>query len=166
MPTALQYVYTSRDEVERIYGDKGVTLNMADLKGSDIELYWTEVISEATDTINLYCVQFYDEIDLASSYWVRRKATWIAAYLHSQRRGNASLFVQRFQEVMEELMAIQQGLLQIPGLATRSDLTPALSNFTIDDRFYTNKIRVLPSISVGGTNSRQDLAYRWPYDWL
>ena len=161
----LTYVYTSRAEIERIFSEGGVSLRVDDL-GVDEALMLDEVIGEATDMINFYCSMNYDEIELESSYLVHRWATWMACYLLSQRRGNPSLFADKYEETIALLEEVYKHIRIIPRLATRENLTPAMSNIHIDDRFRTHKIRVHPTISTGGTYGKQDLSPRFPFEWL
>lgn len=166
MPTALSYLYTTKAECLRRYGDVGLKSIVQDLGASDTVEFWTELTSEATDVINTYCLVFYNAADLYNSRWVRSRATWIGCYLLSQRRGNPAQFIPRYQEIMEELLMVMEGRLMIPGLATSNDFAPAMSNLQVDDRFAVSKIRVEQIISTGGTSSRQNLSNRWGWDFL
>ena len=76
------------------------------------------------------------------------------------------MFEDRMQEVIVLLEEITRHDRIIPRLPTRADLTPAMSNLHIDDRFRTHKIRVHPTISTGGTSGKQDLSPRFPFEWL
>lgn len=166
MTTALTYEYTSRTEIEHIYGLTGLTLQVADLKQGNIDDWWQELVADATQTVNQFCWLFYSELDLSNSHWVRRRASWIGAYYLSQRRGNPSLFNLRYSEIIEELNAVMQGAMQIPGLATSVDFTPAMSNLRVDDWYYRDKIRVHQEISTGGLSARQSPSYVYPlWDW-
>ena len=164
MVEVLAYTYTSEDEIVRILSSSGVNLRVDDL--DDTTTLMTEIVSEATDMINYYCGLNYDESDLNNSVLVRRWASWIGCYLLSQRRGNPAMFEDRMQEVIVLLEEITRHDRIIPRLPTREDLTPAMSNLHIDDRFRTHKIRVHPTISTGGTHARQDLSPRFPFEWL
>jgi hypothetical protein len=166
MPTELTYTYTTREEIQRLYGSSGQQAIIQDLSGSNISSWYTELIADASDIINQYCLVYYHAEDLGNSRWVHTRATWIAAYLLSQRRGNPALWGGRYAEILEELRMVLAGLIQIPGLPTRSDFTPAMSNLVIDDHFQISKIRVQPFISTGGVGSNQQIAYRWPFDYL
>lgn len=161
-------VYTTKEEISRLISQAGLNLRVSDLNGADLEAYWTELIEEATETVNQYCSWTYDRNDLAGSRWVRSRTTWIAVVLLCRRRGNPvpDSFLQRYDEILEELELVRLGLLLIPGLPLTSDLLPAMSNLRTDYRFYSRKIRVNPSISVGRTSGRQDLDWVWTYDWF
>jgi hypothetical protein len=162
----LPYIYTDQTTIERLYSDTGVTLVIDDMSSGEKALFWTEVTSEASDVVNQYAEMYYAPIDLNTSSWVQRRTTWIAAYLISQRRGNPAIFGDRYDEIIEELKAVYRGELLIPRMPTREDMTPAMSNLIVDDRFRVHKLRVHPTISTGGVSSRQDMSPRFPWEWL
>jgi hypothetical protein len=162
----LPYIYTDQDAIERLYSENGVSLSLDDLTGAEQTTFWTEITSEATDVVNQYAELYYAPIDINDSSWVQRRATWIAAYFLSQRRGNPAIFGDRYDEIIEELKAVYRGELLIPRMPTREDMTPAMSNLIVDDRFRVHKLRVHPTISTGGVSSRQDMSPRFPWEWL
>lgn len=168
MVETLTYTYTSVAEIRRIYSTDAVNLRLDDDDDgyvSPTDDVYTDLVYEATDMVNLYCEQWYDPSDMAENSWVRRQATWIACYLLSQRRGNPSQYGKRYEEIVGLLEKVQAGQLQIPRLPHRADFTPAVSNFRVDDRFQVRKTRVQPTISSGGTSSRQDLDRDRYSDW-
>lgn len=162
----LSYTYTSQAEIESLYSSEGVSLRIDDLTGSALTNFWTEWIADATTIIRSYCEGTYSDEDLSISHWVRRRATWIAAYLMSQRRANPAQFQPRYEEIMEELERVRTGELTIPGVPMRADLSPSVDNLVIDDRMFLRKQRVQSGISAGGTSARLNNAYEYPYDWL
>lgn len=168
MAESLTYTYTSQNEIERILSNSGVQLRIRDLNGTNSSDYWAELIAEATDVVNQWVDGFYDYDDLADNQWVRRHATWIALTLLCRRRANPvpDSILERYEEVLEDLRNVKMGVIQIPRLPTRSDMTPAMSNLRVDDRYYSRKLRVNPSISAGGTSGDQDLDWWWSYDWF
>ena len=166
MTTELTYTYTTKEEIARLYGSNGQQSIIQDLAASNLSSWWTELISDASDIVNQYCLVYYQASDLSNSRWVRTRTTWIAAYLLSQRRGNPALWGLRYEQIIDELLMVMHGEIQIPGLPTRADFTPAMSNLVVDDHFQISKIRVQPFISTGGTHANQQIAYRWPFDWL
>lgn len=161
-----QYIYTSRREVENVISQVGVNLRLDDLDTSDSEDALEEYYIDATLDIDTHAQHYYESSDLATSSWVRRRATYLACYYLSQRRGNPALFQLRYNQIMEQLERVQLGEMLIPGLPTRADMTPAMSNMVVDERFILSKLRVHPSISTGGTGSRQHLSYIIPFEWL
>lgn len=153
--TALTDTYTSETEIERLITETGGSLRMDDL--SDDADMWQEIVEEATDVVNQYAEGRYESSNMKLSSWVRRRATWIGAYLLSQRRGNPSQFNQRYQEILDELKAVAAGQISIPRLPIREELTPAHSNLVIDDRFHSRKIRVQRNTSTGTRSGQSDL---------
>lgn len=159
----LAYTYTSQAEIERLHGKAGVANLLADLQGANIASLLEEMIADATLTIDSYASQVYDQEDLATSRWVRSRATWIAAYRLSQRKGNNDLYAQRYQEIIDELEKVKNLTLVIPNIPTSSDMTPMMSNVSVDPRYNIRKIRVNPEISTGGVIERQDISWS---SWL
>jgi len=119
-----------------------------------------DCIDEATDTINQYAMEWYEESRLVNSLWVRRRATVIACWLLSQRRGNPGQFEERVSQITLELEKVLKGDLRIPRLPMRADFTPGVSNYRVDDRYLVRKTRVEPQISTGGRGSKQDIDRR------
>lgn len=161
----LTYLYTSQAEIERIFSSTAVDLRVDDITAEDTtngntdlsDSLWEEILSDATDIINQYVELYYNPIDLYSSRWVRMRATYIGAHIVSYRRGNPSLFRDRYEQILEELTMVKDGSLIIPRLPTRDDFTPAMSNVAVNDKYYIDKIRVHPTISTGGTSGRQSI---------
>lgn len=162
MVESLSYLYTSQAEIERLMSSKSAELYVDDLGigVADDPAVWTDVIEAATDTVNIHCQLYYEESVLANSSWVHRITTWVAAHYLTQRRGNPGAYSNLYAEAMSYLERIRDGELQIPRAALRSVMVPAMSNFTIDDRFRVNKIRVQQSISVGPQTGDQD-SFSW-----
>lgn len=148
------------------------TSNITDITIDDVTFLeednqmWVELIEEATDFVNQYAIWRYDAEDMVNSRWVRSRATDILAYLLSQRRANPALatYETRFRDIEAELQRVEKGMLKIPRLPISGDLTPAMSNIKIDDRFRTKKARVQQSTSVGGGHPNQDQAIEIPTD--
>lgn len=155
----LSYEYTSQAEIERLYGKKGVQSMLVDVSGDDVAAIWNELVADGTQTIDAYAAQIYNQADLATSRWVRTRATWIAAFRLSQRKGNNDLFAQRYDQIIEELEKVMTLQLVIPNLPYSADMSPAMSNITVDPRYNIRKLRVQPEISTGGVSDRQDVAW-------
>jgi len=148
--------FTSKAEVERLLGLHAVKSFLSDTKTGSIDPnVWADILDDATETVAMYLDRFYDRAQMAANKWVRRQATWLAAHYLTHRRGNPSLFNARARQVMDWLEMIRLGQLQVPGLAWKADLSPALSNMVVDDRFSIQKVRVQPTISTGGESARQ-----------
>lgn len=166
MPTALAYTFTTQAEIERLYSVEGVELQVLDLKNANVALHWAEVIADATTEMTSYLQGLYADADLYNNYWVRRRATWIAAYRLSQRSGSPPQFAERYLQILEELQKVKNGDIMIPDVPVRSDLAPSMSNMYVDARYEYQKIRTNPSINVGESSSRQHINYLWPVEWF
>lgn len=164
--TRLQYVYTSRDEVQRLLSERGVQLRLDDLAPLQQDEYIIELCEDASDIINEWCEVFYDYSDLYNSRWVRIRATWIAAYLLSQRRGNPAQLTQRYQDILQELEYIRWGVNDIPGLPKRGNFFPAMANLTVDPTFLLRSLRVVEQNSTNSPYARRESALIWSLDWL
>ena len=76
------------------------------------------------------------------------------------------MFVNRFDEITDELQRVAYGDIIIPNLATREDMTPSVSNLIVHDWFGVSKLRVHSMISTGGASGRQDTSPEYPWGWL
>lgn len=163
------YPYTSAEDMTKLFSRAAVeSLSNHDGSEDEDEENIALAINLATDEINLYC-SMYEEQGLAASPWIRSQATWLACYYLSQYRGNPEVFAKNRDEILKMLERIKSGEMKIPRLGPRTDSTPALSNFEMDERCYENKIRVQQSTSTGGFDPSQDLDFwggnggpRWP----
>lgn len=144
MTEAIPTLYTSRSEIESIFTINGVDFRLDDDYNETIsateETYLDAIIIESTDIVNQYLLPLYSATDLAESRWIRRRASYIACYFLSMRRGNPRQFGDRYDEILSELEAIAMGP-GIPGnpivprVPLRKTFTPSYINPEIDDRF-------------------------------
>ena len=165
MTTSLTYQFTSQAEMERLFSLMAIKMRTEDLAGTNIADWWEEHVSDATLRIWMYLHLLYDAADLADSYWVRRRATWVGCYYISQRRGNPAQFSERYAEIIEELEKMQLGLLQIPDLPTSAKLIPAMDNMTVDSRYPLSKLRVQVPLSTDTPSANMLPAYLVPFEW-
>jgi phage gp36-like protein len=155
MPESITYLYTSRQEIERLIGYEGASAMTDDtLEGESEEDVWQDAIEQATDEINLFLEKWYDPSDMAENKWIRHQASWIAAYLLSQRRGNPALYERRYERILLLLEEIHKGYRQVPRLPWKADFSPAMDNVVVDHRYHIDKIRVQGRISSTGTPVR------------
>lgn len=154
----LPYVYTSQAEIKEIWSTVAADDRLNDPPAtSPLANVLNDTINEATDTVNMYVQGYYIDSLLTTSALVRRWTSYIACHLISIRRGDPGQYTAEYERILETLDKIRQGIFQIPRLPVRDDMTPAMSNYTVDNRFSFNKIRVVPSISTGGTYPNQDV---------
>ena len=154
MTEATPDLYTSEAEIVALFGQSAVDMRIDD---DD-----TGVILEATDEVNLRLQGRYAPADLASSLWVRRAASTIAAHLLSQRRGNPGQYLDAHDRVMAHLDRIMDYKAHVPRLATRHPETPGATNVVVDDLWSQRKLRAEQSASTGQDGPGvQDIDYPW-----
>lgn len=149
--SALGSYLTSQGELERLYSQVGVELRTLD--GNDTDIL-DEIIAWASETVASYTLHHYDTTELLTSPWARRRATVLAAYYLSQRRGNPAQFVAEAKRVMEDLELVRTNKVLIPDARVRAADVPAISSFRIDDRYWINKQRVVKSQSTKPTSEQ------------
>lgn len=147
-------VFTSRNEIERLYSTLAVNLRSDDLSAANQTNMFNDLVNAATSTVASYTLRYYNNIDLVNSSWVRRRATIIAAYYLSMRRANGTQFGLEYQRVIEELEKFlttnppfipndSGGLVPI-----RSAAIPTVSRQIVDDRYRSDKLRRVPTQST------------------
>jgi hypothetical protein len=155
MVESLTYTYTTQAEMESIFSATGVSLHTDDDTPDSI----TEAIEEATDEINLFCLEEYDAADLNQNKWVRRMASYIACQIISIRRGQAELYSSKVDQIFKRLERIKSGSLEIPRLAKRTKGGPVMSNLRVDFRYRQNSIRTEQGTRVGNNWSGEPADY-------
>lgn len=160
-PENLPCLYTCEDCMARIFSQEGLCLRVDDGLDSSVQDQMLEdVIMDATDTINQYCLPIYPETELAKSRWVARRAAYLACHFLSERRGNPSQYQARADKIETELERVLETNLLIPRLHTRNEITPAMSNLIVDDRYcdaFEGKLRVQRGSMVGQEYPEQHL---------
>lgn len=144
----LPYQYCQLSDIQNYLSAQGVTLRLADQPGNVIDSFGNanvqDILNEATVTIDFYCFGKYTPAILATSMWVNRKATILAAYRIGSRRGNPvpEIIVEDAGKAEEELKAIADGPRLIPNLPLRRILAPTMSITRCDPRYIFKVIRV------------------------
>lgn len=154
--------FTSTTEIDCMFGASAVELRTDD--GSESTIV-AEIINQASETVQSYTDRYYDAADLTGSNWVRRRATILAAYYLSSRRGNPTQYTAMVEQITRELEGVAEGKILIPGVAARSVDVPTVSNQTVDDRYRYSKLRTLHGTST--TRYPGQDYYEPPYggDW-
>lgn len=163
--TRLTYLYTSEDEIRRLLSSDGANEWSDDLSEAGEDYYFTEVIEDATGTINQYLVRLYSEVDMVNSPWIRRRATYIAAYHYTKRRGNPGLYGDDYLRCIDDLLEVVDGNAVVPGLPFDAGMQAVMQNVTIDQRYLYHKPRVRMTMSTD-TSGREFLQYGLPFTWL
>jgi phage gp36-like protein len=151
VPTVELYAITltSSSEIRRLYSTIGVNLRLDDMDDLNQLNMMNELVNGATDTIASYTLNFYNTSALVNSQWVRRRATIIAAYYLSMRRANGTQFGMEYQRIIEELKQFLTGKPPIiPDAVVRCMNVPTVSDYRVDDRQGTRKLRVAPDYST------------------
>lgn len=149
---------TTQAKMEGLFSSIGIELRGDDDGDRIIESdVIQDAIDYASDTVFMYTLDWYADTSLATSTWVQRRATIIACWYFSQRRGNPANFQSLYDITIQELEKVQTGKLRIPRLPWRSDLSGGVSNFRVDDRYVVRKTRLERLISTGGRSSKQDV---------
>ena len=149
---------TSSAELERLFSQVGVELRTLD---GDQTTIVDEIVDWVTETIASFTLHHYDTENLEASPWARRRATILAAYYLSQRKGNPAQFVAEAKRVMEELELVRTNKILIPNVPVRAADVPTISSFRVDDRYLINKQRIVKSQSTKPSPSQQ--SYELPY---
>jgi hypothetical protein len=109
--------FTTIDEITDIFSQDAVDLRTDDLTDPIISAAaMARLIADATNIIYQYTWLIYNVTDLSNSDWVRTRASYIACYLVSMRRGNPGQYIDRYNSILEELKLIMSRDLYIPGL--------------------------------------------------
>lgn len=166
---------TNRECVEILYARLGLDNILDDTNDTRVirdgmterDIVINRFIFDAEQTIKIRLSKYFSPEALAQSGWIESRATWIAAYYISRRAGNEHYFEGNYTEAMRELDAIATGELDPPtDIVQRAFLIPAMTNQTVDERHYIEKLRVRPHISIGGTYPDQAIAYGSIWGWL
>jgi hypothetical protein len=155
VPIANANVFTSLEEMQRLMSIDGVDHHTEDYIDPDLAIVINEIIQRATETVLQFLRGRYVVSDMAGSYWVRMKATFIACYYLSIRQGNASLYGEQYQESLMDLALARDGIIN-PGLST--PMRVVLQTPMMDSRFFHTQ-RIDPSRSTK-TYSGQRLPFR------
>lgn len=153
---------TSREEMERVFSTVGIDLRVLDVEDvNDQDSLIDEIVDWASETLESYTLKHYDTVELVNSKWARRRATILACYYLSQRKGNAPQFVAEAKRVMEDLTAVNENKIMIPDAIVAVADVPAISSFRVDDRYVINKQRTVRSQSTQPYVGQQ--AYEHPF---
>lgn len=154
-------LYTSLTEVESIFSYLGVHLrlddNIDEIKNPNELGYLQDIFEEVTDRINIMLGPYYTAYELASSRWIRRRASWLACCILARRRGNAPQFSAECEQAMADLVYLKTHV---------SAWGPRMSNQRVDYRYRGSQLRTDPVTSTdGGVSQFKDWRYPWLQGW-
>jgi len=169
------YGFTTQQLIEGLYAQLGLTNILDDLNDTIIvsngltekELVINQFIRDAEQTVVVRISRYFDPLEMPNSRWICSRTTWIAAHYISKRRGNEHYFEEMFTEALRELDAMATG--ELPphiDIPLREHSYPSMSNLIVDERFGVEKLRVRPTISVGGTYAGQSIGLGWFWGWV
>lgn len=158
------YLYSSASEIQQLYGAAGQSAILTDASSNDMLAAQTEAIEAATDEVLMYLGMEYNDEDMYTSSIVRRLCTTVAAHMLSQRRGNPSLFLQRYENAVIRLTQLRDGTLSLPNVRRLKDSLPSMSNYNYGGLNPINKIRVAhDSYLPNNTPNEAPNFPSWPY---
>lgn len=102
-----------------------------------------------TSQVRLYCLSRYNDSQLAQSWTVNRWATNLGARWLCHRRGMTApkVLEDDCKENIDEMKAVQRGILQIEGIGTRTAGWPFISNMSIVVGYDYARLRVEQPLS-------------------
>ncbi len=159
------YGFTTTEDMQRYIGAAGVALITDDLESSiEIDKAIEEAILEAEDWMLSYLLHRYDPEGLFNVNWVERRMTEAACFFLFQRRGQSPpvSLSETFARIEENLnQIIDNDKMTIPGAIPRVQGGPRVSNYAVDNRAITNRLRVTGRDSMGTHPNQRQL--RGPY---
>ena len=168
---------SSREEVESILSADGINLRIDD----DLDGVTDGTSGSANDTEKLIdaLVEASDEgyenlwrytpENLCTSRWVRRRCSYIAAYILSIRKGNPSLYEDKYHQYLKEFRMVRKGLKHIPRLSPKRSYQPTMSNVIVDQWYGYAKLRTTQELNEGPDDPKQfpdTLAYGYRGWWF
>lgn len=165
----LTYVFTSVTEMSRLFSQEAVDVRTDDVdpieEADELQDLYNELIDRATYRCKSILNKIFADADLYRHPWVREKATIVACYLLSIRRGNPSQYADQFYEAIEEMQALVDGDLVLEDLPRAGFAAIVMQNVHVDNRFPYSPIRV-DIINSTKTVGTEFLQYFVPFAWL
>ena len=117
---------------------------------------------KGTSKVKLYCNSRYDDSQLVLSGTICDWATIIASKFLCTRRGQGcpKSIREEYEEIMEEMKAVQCGQLEIEDIGTRGVDWPVVTNVIVNPAYDFQRARVQPNIS-----EQTPTAYGQFIDW-
>jgi hypothetical protein len=152
-PTPLSVVYCTKTDMDLLLSREGIDLRKDDDEDAFDNSLEADIvpraINYATSRVNLYCLGFYDAIQLETSWLVNEWTTIVAVRWMCGRRGNPvpTSLAEMFKEALADLELVRSGVFQIPDIGKRFPDSPAWANVTFDGRYRYARTRIEQSIS-------------------
>ncbi len=160
--------YTSQTEVERLFSSLAVELRRDDFEDTDPEYdnVLEEVLLQAHYEVKSIINRVYSDANALLHPWIRKRATYIAAYFLSIRRGNDSQYFNEYFQALEDLEALVKGELFIDDLAANINSLVTYCNISSDNRYPFTPMRVDPISAVPDTVGVKFVHRYIPFSWL
>lgn len=149
MPTALEYLYTTRADIDALLSSDGVDLRLDDNAGGSVsatELAYltTQGINYATDRVNNYLMGRYAPVNLYASWTVADWTTILAARWLCSRRGNdvPKSLERMYKETVEEMEEVRTGAMALAAIEEYVINAPAWSNVRVTPHSRMKRLRV------------------------
>ncbi len=156
--------FTSQAEMEREFSVTGVSNRVDDYSGGDVTTLMNEIIIQATSEVKAILNSIFDDEDLVTNVWVRRRATLIGCYFLSIRRGNPSEYYNQYLDAMADLQDARDGKVFLD--IAISGQRALMVNVSTDNRYPFQPIRVDTVSSTSGTEGINFVRYYIPYSFM
>lgn len=148
--------YCTTDDVEFVISVAGVTACLDDdetgRRSAKASTWLATAIAWSASEINEFAQHQYRTSELlASNAWLSRANAYMAVEILCKRRSNPvpESIAEEVQKIREKLVSVRWGRTRIPDQLPSADHTPAVSNFRVEPRKYTNPVRVVEAESTG-----------------
>jgi len=112
--TALTYPLTSYEEMEDILSQHGMDIRIDDMDGPSLERWIEKCVAHGTEKILQFAGQIYSQSDLYTSHWARVRATYVACFWFTMRKGEHPLFEIAYRDILEDLVDLKNLTIRIP----------------------------------------------------
>lgn len=164
-PTYSGTWFTSQAEMEREFSVAGVSNRTADYSGSDKTTLINEIIVQATNEAKAVLNQLFDDSDLATHPWIRRRTTLIGCYFLSIRLGNDSEYYTQYLDAIADFQDLIDGKYNL-GIAVTGGCRASMINVSSDNRYPFTPMRVDTLTSTSESQGADFPKYYVPYYWM
>jgi len=160
------FLFTSKAEMEREFSVAGVNNRLTDyLNPVDQEEVLDEIIDQATSEAKAILNQLFDDSDLSTKTWIRRRCTIIACYFLSIRKGNDSEYFSQYLDALADFQDLIDGRYSLD-LPVAGGMRAAMVNIATDNRFSFAPIRADHISSTSGKQGLNFVRFYVPYVWF
>lgn len=164
----LTYQYTSKEEMERLFSRDGIEYRSDDYNPTSESDFYNDVveekIEEASWEVKAILNKKFDDASAHQNKWIRRRATIIACYLLSIRRGNDAQYFNEYLDAKFDLEEAVNGKVQL-GIPSGRFVRPGMINVSSDNRFAYAPMRADFFTSTDLQGIKYWNYYR-PYLWV